>query len=91
MPEIFNGDSSWDQWIYHFEKVAVVNDWDEDARLRWLKVRLTGRAQSALQQYAYYAYLLYGKISLLLSGCCVMQLMVNTSSVKWSYDGPTLV
>ena len=26
MPEIFNGDSSWDQWIYHFENVAVVND-----------------------------------------------------------------
>eukprot|EP00731_Ephydatia_muelleri_P006907 Em0003g1155a len=50
MPEIFNGDSSWDQWIYHFENVAVVNDWDEDARLRWLKVRLTGRAQSALQR-----------------------------------------
>ena len=24
MPEIFNGDSSWD---YHFENVAVVNDW----------------------------------------------------------------
>ena len=50
MPEIFNGDSSWDQWIYHFENVAVVNDWDEDARLRWLKVRLTGRAQTALQR-----------------------------------------
>ena len=50
MPEVFNGDSSWDQWIYHFENVAVVNDWDEAARLRWLKVRLTGHAQTALQR-----------------------------------------
>ena len=49
MPEIFNGETSWDQWIYHFEIVAAVNKWDEAACLCWLKVRLTGRAQTALQ------------------------------------------
>eukprot|EP00731_Ephydatia_muelleri_P023001 Em0015g584a len=40
MPEIFNGDSSWDQWIYHFENVAVVNDWDEDASLPKLRLKV---------------------------------------------------
>ena len=50
MPEIFNGETSWDQWIYHFENVETVNKWDEAARLCWLKVRLTGRAQTALQR-----------------------------------------
>jgi len=50
MTEIFNGETSWDQWIYHFENVAAVNKWDEAASLCWLKVRLTGRAQTALQR-----------------------------------------
>ena len=50
MPEIFNGETSWDQWIYHFENVTAVNKWDEAARLCWLKVRLTGHAQTALQR-----------------------------------------
>ena len=44
MPEIYNGETSWDQWIYHFENVTVVNKWDEAARLCWLN------AQTALQR-----------------------------------------
>ena len=31
----------------HFEGVAAVNDWDEDAKLLWMRVRLVGRAQTA--------------------------------------------
>ena len=52
LPEIFNGESSWDQWIFHFKNVAVVNGWDERASLHWMKVRLTGRAQTALQRFS---------------------------------------
>ena len=50
MPEIFNGETSWDQWIYHFENVAAVNKWDEAGRLCRLKVRLSNRrAQTAFR------------------------------------------
>ncbi len=52
LPEVFNGESSWDQWIFHFENVAVVNGWDERGSLHWMKVRLTGRAQTAFKRFS---------------------------------------
>ena len=50
LPEPFTGETSWEQWSYHFESVAAVNEWDEGGKLKWLKVRLTGRAQIAFQR-----------------------------------------
>ena len=50
LPEPFTGDTDYCDWIDHFENVAVVNGWDEAAKLQWLKVRLTGRAQTALKR-----------------------------------------
>ena len=46
-PDAFSGSTSWTDWIEHFEAVAVLNDWDDVAKLRWLPVRLSGKAQSA--------------------------------------------
>ena len=53
LPEVFNGEGSWGQWIFHFENVdlAAVNEWNEASCLRWMKVRLTGRAQTAFQRF----------------------------------------
>ena len=50
LPETFNGEGSWDDWIAHFGNVAAVNKWDAAAQILWLKVRLTGRAQKAFQR-----------------------------------------
>lgn len=50
LPEPFNGETDYCDWIDHFENVAAVNAWDENAKLQWLKVRLTGRAQTALKR-----------------------------------------
>ena len=50
LPESFTGDTDYCDLIDHFENVAVVNGWDEAAKLQWLKVRLTGRAQTALKR-----------------------------------------
>ena len=50
MPETYAGEGEWSQWICHFENVAAVNGWDDDQKLLWLKVRLTGRAQTAFQR-----------------------------------------
>ena len=47
-PDSFNGESAdWDAWMGHFESVAQVNGWDDAAKLLWLQVRLTGKAQTA--------------------------------------------
>lgn len=49
LPETFSGEEEWSQWICHFESIAAVNEWDGSKKLLWLKARLTGRAQLALQ------------------------------------------
>ena len=49
LPDNFTGEASWDDWMCHFENVTDVNGWDDDQKLKFLKVRLTGRAQKAFQ------------------------------------------
>ena len=50
LPEPLNGEGRWEEWAYHFESVADVNGWDATQKLKWLKVRLNGRAQIAFQR-----------------------------------------
>ena len=50
LPEIYTGEKNWDEWIDHFESVATVCGWDDAAKLKWLHVRLTGRAGTAFRR-----------------------------------------
>ena len=50
LPEMFSGEGSWTDWIDHFNNVAALNRWDDDAKQLWLRVRLTGRAQAAYKR-----------------------------------------
>ena len=49
LPDTFTGEASWDEWFCHFENVSDVNGWDDDQKLKFLKVRLMERAQKAFQ------------------------------------------
>ena len=49
-PDPYSGEGSWDDWIDHFESVAEVNKWGGAAKILWLRVHLTGRAQTAFKQ-----------------------------------------
>jgi len=51
--EVFDGQKSFDKWVSHFENVSTVNGWNDNEKLLWLKVRLTGKAQMAFAQLAH--------------------------------------
>ena len=51
LPETFQGTTSWNEWIEHFERVAVVNEWTSNVtKLKWLKVRLIGKAATSMKR-----------------------------------------
>ena len=52
LPETYSGESNFDDWISHFETVASINEWDDAAKLKWLSVRLSGRAQTAFRRFS---------------------------------------
>lgn len=49
LPETYNGEDGWDEWIVRFENIATVNSWRGEDKLKWIKVCLAGRAQKAFQ------------------------------------------
>ena len=48
----YSGESgSWDDWIDHFECIAEVNKWATgEEKLKWLRVRLTGKPLTTLRK-----------------------------------------
>ena len=49
-PLVLHSHGSFSDWIEHFESVAAVNCWDDAAKALWLRVRLTGKAQTAYKR-----------------------------------------
>ena len=50
LPELYTGEKSWIEWMDHFESIAAVCEWNDEAKLKWLRVRLTGRAGAAFRR-----------------------------------------
>ena len=52
LPEPFDGETTgWSEWMDHFGSVATVNKWvSGEDRLKWLRVRLTGKVQMAFRR-----------------------------------------
>ena len=47
-PDSCTREGSWDNWLDHFQTVAEVNKYNNAAKLLWLQLCMTGRAQTAL-------------------------------------------
>ena len=50
LPELYTSKKSWIKWMAHFESIAAVCEWNDEAKLKWLLVRLTGRAEAAFRR-----------------------------------------
>ena len=53
LPEVFSGEGNFDDWVSHFESVAAVNNWTDEEKVLWLRVRLTGKAHVAYTRLAH--------------------------------------
>jgi len=59
LPEAYDGEAEWGEWIAHFDCVARINSWDDEMRLLWLQVRMTGKARRAWERFTAEAKLSY--------------------------------
>ena len=50
IPELYTGEKSWDKWVDHFDSVSQVCGWDDANKLKWLRVRLMGRAGTVFRR-----------------------------------------
>ena len=52
LPDTLNEEAGyWDEWIDHFENVAVVKGWETDTdKLKWLRVSFTGQPLTAFKR-----------------------------------------
>ena len=50
LPELYTGEKSWDEWHDHFDSIATVCEWDDAAKLSWLRVQLSLRAATTLRR-----------------------------------------
>jgi hypothetical protein len=49
MPEKFGGAGDWEDWVFQFETVAVINKWTEEQKTLYLRLCLVGNALSAFR------------------------------------------
>lgn len=48
MPDIYNGEDEWRDWLFQFESCAELNGWDDTTKCKFVFVRLKGTAGKAL-------------------------------------------
>jgi len=51
VPEYFSGEEPYEDWADQFKSIAEINGWDDDQKLKWLKVHLKGRALMAYKKF----------------------------------------
>ena len=51
VPEYFSSEGSYEDWIDQFESIAEINHWNDEQKLMWLKVHLTGRVLMAYKKF----------------------------------------
>ena len=49
MPDLYDGKTSWPEYLIHFESVAELNNWNAQERIQFLSVSLRGEACMAMQ------------------------------------------
>lgn len=53
LPEKFDGNQNFDDWVSHFECVSKINEWNDDQKALWLRARVTGKAHVAYNRFSH--------------------------------------
>ena len=53
LPDRFDGNSSVDDWVSHFESVAATNGWNDAEKLLWLQAHAIRKAHVAYQHFSH--------------------------------------
>jgi len=52
LPEKFDGNKNFKDWVSHFECVAPINCWNAAEKLLWLQAHMMGKAHMAYQHFS---------------------------------------
>ena len=66
IPDPFDKETNFDEWISHFENVAELNGWTDKEKLSWLKVRLISEAHMLFNNLAYVVQQSYSTVKIAL-------------------------
>ena len=66
IPDPFDGETNFDEWISHFENVAELNGWTDKEKLSWLKVRLISKAHMSFNNLAHVVQQSYSTVKIVL-------------------------
>ena len=62
MPDMYNGKTSWLDYVAHFESCALLNEWSEEDKVAFLRTRLSGVARRTLKSVLTNAHQTYDQI-----------------------------
>ena len=48
LPDKFSGEEDLSEWIVHFDNVSMINGWGDNEKIKWLNVRVIGKALAML-------------------------------------------
>jgi len=68
VPEYFSSVGSYEDWIDQYESISETNHWNDEQKLMWLKVCLTGRALMVYKKFPITACSSYKKAKVAFQG-----------------------
>jgi len=60
LPDKFDGNQNFDDWVSHFECISKINGWNDDQKVLWLRVCMAVKAHMAYNRFSHEIQNSYG-------------------------------